>query len=190
MTGKALDDMSAGYSTGAAVAETKSLTSALTEATTTAATTAPALDDISAASDTAGQSATSFTQAYNQVDKSLKAAGISLGPIPGVLDEITKVSGKTITELGLLGTAGAVAAAGLAGWNIGRWVADLTGADECDQPHDRAASWAGAMWRPGSRRRRRDPGPRVGDRRPRDHQHGRGGVAAGRRRPDQEWPRI
>ena len=111
-------------------ARRKSLTAALGQVTAEAATTAPAIDDIAAASDTAGASATSFTQAFNQVDKSLKAAGISLGPIPGALDEITRASGKTITELGLLGTAGAVAAAGLAGWNIGRWVADLTGADE------------------------------------------------------------
>jgi hypothetical protein len=39
------------------------------------------------------------------------------------------VSGKSAKELGALGTAGAVAGAALAGWQVGRWIADITGAD-------------------------------------------------------------
>ena len=47
-----------------------------------------------------------------------RPSGSSLGPLPGMLDELASAAGKSVTELGLLGTAGAVVAAGR--WPAGR----------------------------------------------------------------------
>jgi uncharacterized protein YoxC len=80
----------------------------------------------------ATKSASTFSTMAGQLqtaDKSLAAFGIQAGPAVNVLNELGQVSGKSVTELGKLGTASAVAAAALAGWNLGRWIAELTGAD-------------------------------------------------------------
>ena len=129
-TGEVLETMTAGYDTGAAVAETKSLTAALGQVSATAATTAPAIDEVGVASADAALSTTSFKGAFDQVDKSLAAAGIQLGPIPGMLDELSAAAGKSVTQLGLFGTAGAAVAAGMAGWSVGRQIADWFDLDE------------------------------------------------------------
>ena len=82
---------------------------------------------------TAKASASSFGQladAGRVADKTLNQFGISLGPTIGSLDEMAKISTQTTGSLGTLGTAAAVAGAALAGWNVGRWIADLTGSDK------------------------------------------------------------
>lgn len=66
----------------------------------------------------------------DQVDRVLAAAGVSLGPIPGALKEIEVAAGKTATELGALGIAGAAAAAAMAGWHVGRGAAEFFDLDE------------------------------------------------------------
>ena len=63
-------------------------------------------------------------------DRTLAQFGVNLGPTIGSLDEFAKVSGKTAGDLGKLGTAASVAGAALAGWNIGRWIAEMTGSDK------------------------------------------------------------
>jgi len=68
--------------------------------------------------------------AYRQFDNLLQAVGLSVGnKIKGLID-ISNASGKTAVEMGLLATAGLAVGAAIGGWNIGRWIADLTGADE------------------------------------------------------------
>ena len=127
-TGKMLDAMADGYDTGGAVAETKQLTAALDQVASTSLTTvAPALDRVGDATATAGVKGDAFKQSFNQVDKTLSAAGVSLGPLPGMLDELTAAAGMSVTQLGLLGTAGFTVAAAMTGWGIGKKIDEWTG---------------------------------------------------------------
>jgi ParB-like chromosome segregation protein Spo0J len=77
-----------------------------------------------------GAGLTQISAGLRTVDQSANALGFSLAKPIGMLDELGQVAGKTTAELGALGTAGAVAGAALAGWNVGRWIADLTGSDD------------------------------------------------------------
>lgn len=77
-------------------------------------------------------STNTFTTMANElrtVDQSMAAFGLNINPVVHVMTELGQASGKTATDLGTLGTASAVAAAAFAGWNLGRWIADITGAD-------------------------------------------------------------
>lgn len=58
-------------------------------------------------------------------DSALSSAGFSLGPITSGLGELENASGKTAAELGKVATAGLVVAAGMAGWKIGRTIAEF-----------------------------------------------------------------
>jgi hypothetical protein len=78
----------------------------------------------------AGANLTKLTGGLKSVDASLNAMGVSISKPIAALEEIGAASGKTAAELGTLGTAAAVAGAAFAGWNLGRWIADLTGSDE------------------------------------------------------------
>lgn len=69
-------------------------------------------------------------RAIGEVDNVLNLFGVHLGPVRQAADELGKAAGKTTEELGALGTAGLVAGAAFAGWQIGRWIADLGGLDE------------------------------------------------------------
>jgi len=77
-----------------------------------------------------GAGLTQLSSGLRLVDQSANAMGISLAKPIGMIDELGQVAGKTTADLGALGTAGAVAGAALAGWSVGRWLADLTGSDE------------------------------------------------------------
>lgn len=71
----------------------------------------------------------SLSKGLRTVDASANAMGVSLSKPIQAIEEISQVSGKTAKDLGVLGTAGAVAGAALAGWQVGRWIAEITGAD-------------------------------------------------------------
>jgi hypothetical protein len=96
-------------------------------AATATQTAAPALDEFGSATAAAGMKGNEFKTAFNQVDKTLASVGVSLGPLPGMLDELTSAAGKSVTELGLLGTAGVVVAAAVGGWKIGQKIDEWTG---------------------------------------------------------------
>ena len=127
-TGKMLEAMGDGYTTAPAVAATKQLEQAFDGVAASASTkVAPALDKVETATGGVALKGNEFRDSFNQVDKTLAAAGVSLGPIPGMLDELSVAAGKSVTELGALGTAGAVAAAAMAGWSIGKKIDEWTG---------------------------------------------------------------
>jgi hypothetical protein len=73
---------------------------------------------------------TDLSKGLRLVDQSANAMGVSLSKPIAAIEEISQVSGKSAKELGALGTAGAVAGAALAGWQVGRWIAEITGADK------------------------------------------------------------
>lgn len=82
---------------------------------------------------TATQSASGLTQlstGLKTADKTLGAFGVSVSKEIGMLDELGQLAGKTTADVGALGTAFSVAGAALAGWQIGRKIAELTGADQ------------------------------------------------------------
>lgn len=82
------------------------------------------------AAEKSGNGFNTMATGMRTADKTLGAFGISLGKEISALEEMGQVSGKSAGDLGKLGTAVAVAGAAVAGWNIGRWIANLTGADE------------------------------------------------------------
>jgi len=63
------------------------------------------------------------------VDQSANAFGVSLAKPIGLIDELGQLSGKTAADLGTLGTAAAVVGTAMAGWQLGRWIGELTGLD-------------------------------------------------------------
>ena len=67
------------------------------------------------------------------VDQSANAFGVSLAKPIGLIDELGQLSGKTASELGALGTAAAVVGTAMAGWQLGRWIGELTGLDAAVQ---------------------------------------------------------
>lgn len=71
-----------------------------------------------------------MTQSFQQFDGVLNAVGIHLGPAVKGLNDIGAASGKSASQLGLFATAGLLVGAAMAGWNIGRKIADLLGLDE------------------------------------------------------------
>ena len=82
-----------------------------------------------------------LSQSYRQFDGLLQAAGVNIGPQVKGLEDLASAAGKSATEFGLLGTAGAVAGAALAGWKLGTWIGDVTGATQAIE--DLTAAWMG-----------------------------------------------
>lgn len=58
-------------------------------------------------------------------DSLLGSVGVSITPAVRAIGEIGAISGQTFSQLGLVGTAGAALGAGIAGWNIGRAIAEF-----------------------------------------------------------------
>lgn len=71
-----------------------------------------------------------LSQGLSTADKTLAAFGLHIGPEIHALDEMSQVVGKTTKEIGLIGTATSVAAAALAGWAIGRKIAEFFELDQ------------------------------------------------------------
>jgi hypothetical protein len=63
-------------------------------------------------------------------DSILASFGVNVSTQVKALQEMRSAAGASATQLGLLGTAGLAAGAALAGWQIGRLIADLTGLDQ------------------------------------------------------------
>src|SRR4249920_2274362 len=82
-----------------------------------------------------------LTQSFQQFDGVLNAVGIHLGPSVKAINDLGQASGKTVSQLGLLASAGLVVGAALAGWNIGRKIAELLGLDTAIA--NSVAKWAG-----------------------------------------------
>jgi hypothetical protein len=119
------------------VTETMKANAAMKEMQREAVSTASAVGGTASSLDTVGGAADKSTGGVNKLstslrtaDKTLAAFGVNMGPQISALEEMEQVSGKTAAELGILGTALSVAGAAMAGWNIGRWIAELTGADK------------------------------------------------------------
>lgn len=56
-------------------------------------------------------------------DKAMHQFGVNIGPTINTLNELGGVLGKTVGQLGAIGTASAVTAAAIGGWNLGRAIA-------------------------------------------------------------------
>jgi hypothetical protein len=71
-----------------------------------------------------------WSKALGQADSILAQSGIHVGSAAKALDELTAVSGKSVAELGAVGTAASLAGAALAGWEFGRAIAGWLGTDD------------------------------------------------------------
>lgn len=78
----------------------------------------------------AGFKVDSLRGTWKTFDNVLQASGITIGSEAKGLIQLAEASGHTASELGALATVGLAAGAAFAGWKVGRWIADLTGADE------------------------------------------------------------
>lgn len=67
---------------------------------------------------------------YRQFDGVLQSVGINLGPQVKGLEDIASAAGKTVSQVGALGTAGLALGAGMVGWGVGRAVADFLDLDD------------------------------------------------------------
>jgi hypothetical protein len=61
------------------------------------------------------------------VDATANAMGVSLSKPIAAIEELGKVSGMTFQQLGLLGTAGVAVGVAITGWELGKWISDMTG---------------------------------------------------------------
>src|SRR5262245_2034533 len=66
---------------------------------------------------------------FKAFDSALSAVGINIGPAVRSIDEFGVAAGQTADKLGAFAKAGLLVSAGMAGWQFGRWIADLTGSD-------------------------------------------------------------
>lgn len=64
-----------------------------------------------------------------QFDGALAAVGLSIGPQIRAIEDIAAASGKTATQLGGFATAGLAVGVAMAGWQLGRVIADWLGLD-------------------------------------------------------------
>jgi len=68
-----------------------------------------------------------FSEGLSTVDKTLGLFGVRIGPQIQALRELNGVLNKSVSELGAWGTASAIGAAAVAGWQIGTWINEWTG---------------------------------------------------------------
>ena len=88
------------------------------------------IQELGATAESTGGQVNTLSASYRQFDGLLQAAGVNIGPQVKGLEDLANAAGKSTTELGLLGTAGAVAGAALAGWKLGTWIGEITGATD------------------------------------------------------------
>lgn len=90
-----------------------------------------ALDDMSEGSI---PSINSLRESVGQVDHVLAASGVNIGKYARGIFEIGEMSGKTVSQLGLLAAGAGLFSAAMAGYQFGTWIAGWTGlADAVDK---------------------------------------------------------
>jgi len=68
---------------------------------------------------------TGMAKAIADTDNVLGLFGVQLGPARKALDDLGQAGGKTAAQIGLVGTASLAAGAALAGWELGRKIAEF-----------------------------------------------------------------
>lgn len=71
-----------------------------------------------------------LTTSVSRFDNIFSAAGVNIGPVTKGINEIAAVAGKSVSEIGALGTAGLALGSAYAGWQVGRMIADFFNLDE------------------------------------------------------------
>ena len=114
------------------VDESKRATAALEQMDAEAKKTGATLAKTGQVADGFGKNTTGIqdlSKGLRLVDQSANAFGVSLAKPIGLIDELGQLSGKTAADLGTLGTAAAAVGVAMAGWQLGRWIGELTGLD-------------------------------------------------------------
>ena len=96
-----------------------------TAATGASATTSTAFQRMGEATTTATIPTDRLRHSISQFDGVLASLGVNISAETRALGELAEASGKTASQIGLIATAGLVVGAGMAGWKIGRAVADF-----------------------------------------------------------------
>lgn len=103
---------------------------ALRKTDETAVVTAAQMEQLGIRVEGTGNRVGSFRAGLSEVDRTLAAVGIQIGPQVSALGELANAYGRTASQLGLVATAGLGVAAAMGGWQIGRWIADIAGLDD------------------------------------------------------------
>jgi len=90
----------------------------------------PNIAKLEAATKSASGGMTGMAKAIADTDNVLDLFGVNLGPARRALDDLGTAGGKTAAQLGAVGTASLAAGAALAGWEIGRKIAEFAELDE------------------------------------------------------------
>lgn len=89
-----------------------------------------ALQEIHAAGAQAKVGVGELTTTYRQFDGVLQSVGINIGPQVKGIEDIASAAGKSAAGLGAVSTAGLALGVGVAGWGIGRAIADFFDLDK------------------------------------------------------------
>jgi hypothetical protein len=90
----------------------------------------PGIERISKAAKEASPTLETLKGTASHFDGVLGALGININKQVKFLEDLTGASGKTATGLGLVATTGLAVGAGMAGWGVGRAIADFFALDE------------------------------------------------------------
>jgi hypothetical protein len=71
-----------------------------------------------------------WSTAFGAADSVLQQVGVNVGGAGKAIDELSNAAGKSVTELGAVGTASLAVGAALAGWQFGRAIAGWLGLDK------------------------------------------------------------
>jgi hypothetical protein len=100
-------------------------------------------DQITEASGRTAGAGQTLRQSYQQVDGVLNALGVHIGPQVKALSDLMSVFTKGVSTLGLFASAGIAAAAAIAAFKLGSWIAEWTGLDkEIGKAATSLQSWA------------------------------------------------
>jgi len=78
----------------------------------------------------AGIATQDWTKDFQQFDSVLSSVGINVGTQAKAIGELGAAAGQTGRSMSVMGEAGLVAGAAIAGWQIGRWIADVFDLDQ------------------------------------------------------------
>lgn len=113
------------------VEESKKATAALNQMEGEAKKTGATLAKTGQAVDGFGtKAAPNFTQlstGLRTMDATANALGVNMAKPIAAIEELGRVSGQTYAQLGMLGTAGVAVGVALTGWELGKWISDMTG---------------------------------------------------------------
>lgn len=90
----------------------------------------PKFDRLAAAAARARGETANLGASMRQFDGVLSSVGVNIGAQSRALEDLANASGKSASQIGVLGVAGLATGAGIAGWQTGRAISEFFGLDK------------------------------------------------------------